>query len=169
MGRLVEPFESLDDAVTAESLNIKNIIKRYQKYLQKNREWLFKDVPRRKDLRIFEAVFHFNLYRFLYNFLEDKGGDVYPEFPTGNGKVDLLIRYGENLYALELKSYTDERGYQEALKHAAAYGSQLGLNEISLIFFIEVIDEKNRQKYEAAYLDKKTGVTVKPVFVQIYE
>jgi len=166
MGRLVELFESLGDVITEDSLNIRNLMKLYQKYLKKNREWLLKDAPKRKDLRIYEAVFHFNLYMYLFQFLNPKGGQVYPEFPTGNGKIDIIIRYKEKVYGIELKTYTDESGYKNALIQAAGYGKQLGLSEIYLVFFVEYIDDENRLRYEADYQDKTTGVKVMPIFAE---
>jgi predicted type IV restriction endonuclease len=52
---------------------------------------------------------------------------VHPEFPTGNGKIDLLIRHAGQLFGLELKSFANIQQYQEALTQAATYGKQLGL------------------------------------------
>jgi hypothetical protein len=40
MGRLVEPFDTLEDTITAEHLNPVNLIRRYQTYLVKNKDWL---------------------------------------------------------------------------------------------------------------------------------
>ncbi|MCP4155152.1 MAG: AAA family ATPase [bacterium] len=165
MGQLVEPFESLEDTVTEKTVDIRNLARRYQQYLAKNKDWLLEDVPRRKDLRIYEAVFHFNFYSYIKAFLKPRGGRVVPEFPTGNGKIDLLIFYKEQRYGIELKSYSTEWGYNEALAQAAGYGNQLGLAEIFLVFFVENIDSKSRQKYEADFKDETSGVTVKPIFI----
>ncbi len=164
-GKLFEPFEDLSDVINETMVNIKNLLMRYQNYLQKNRSWLLKDAPRRKDLRIFEAIFHFNLYRYLYDFFRYKRGNVIPEFPTGNGKIDLIVTYQGQTYGIEVKSYTDEFAYKEALRQAAAYGSQLKLKEITLAFFVEFIDDANRQKYEKRFTDETSGVIVRPVFI----
>ncbi len=169
MGKMFEPFEDLSDTVSDESLNIPNLMRRFQNHLRKNREWLLKDAPRRKDLRICEAVYHFGLYRWLCDFLETQYARVWPEFPTGNGKVDLIVRYADRTYALELKSYTHERGYKEALDQAALYGKDLGLAEVSLVFFVEYIDDAAREKYEKTYTHKESGVRVIPIFVDIGE
>jgi len=56
-------------------------------------------------LRIYEAVFHFHIYSYLASFFRSYDGVVQPEFPTGNGKIDLLIRHGGQLFGLELKSF----------------------------------------------------------------
>jgi len=114
-----------------------------------------------------EAVYHFNLYMFLFRFLENRNARVYPEFPTGNGKIDLIVEYQGRRYGLELKSYTDERAYHRALEQAAHYGQQLKLPTIYLIFFVESIDDSHRKKYETPFNDSATGVTVSPCFVKV--
>ena len=169
VGTLYEPFEDLDDAINETDINIRNIMKRYRTYLIKNKHWLLKDAPRRSDMKIYEAVFHFNLYMYLSSFIRRFEGHVYPEFLTGNGKMDLIVQYEEKTYGLELKTYTDMPGYKKAIKHAAHYGKQLGLKEISLIFFVESINDESRKKFEADIEDTETGVKVMPVFVEIGE
>jgi len=157
----------LADTITDESLNIQRLLQRYEQYLQANRELVLKNAPRRKnDLRVFEAVFQFHLYTYLTSFLQSYDAQVQPEFPTGNGAIDLLIRHGGQLYGLELKSFANQREYRKALIQAAKYGKQLGLTEIGLVLFVEVVDDHNRQRFEADYTDTKTGVTVHPQFVQ---
>ena len=166
MDGLYGPFEDISGIITEEEIHIKNLLLRYQAYLQKHSARLLKDAPRRADLRIYEAVFHFNLYMYLYSFLMDHKGQVLPEFPTGNGQVDLIIKYAGRVYGLELKSYTNERGYNEALQQAARYAHSLGLEEITLVFFVESVDDLSRAKFEAAYSDENIGVRVIPVFVE---
>ncbi len=165
-GDLFDPFEDLSDTITDDTVTIKNLLRRYQTWLKKNRSWLLEGAPRRKDLRIFEAVYHFNLYRYLYDFLESKRGRVHPEFPTGNGQIDLFITCNGRTYGIEVKSFSDEFAYKEALAQAAAYGKQLGLSEIILAFFVEYVDDANRQKYEKDHMNKEYGVKVIPVLVE---
>jgi AAA-like domain len=166
MGKLHEPFENLGDTIDEAKLNPRNLLKRYQIYFKKNRDWLLKNAPRRSDLRVYEAVYHFNLYSFLDDFLETWGAKVIPEFPTGNGKIDLTIIHGNNIYGLELKSYTNEPNYTKALEQAAKYGSQLKLKEVFLVFFVEYIDDATREKYEKDFKEKNTGIIVKPIFIE---
>ncbi len=165
MGQILEPFEDTSDTITDEALNIRNLIRRYERHLQKNRDWMLSDAPRRKDLRVFEAVFHFNLYEYLNRFLANKEARVWPEFPTGNGVIDLIIRYRDKVYSLELKSYTDESDYRKALGQAARYATFLKVDVVHLIFFVEYINDEYRKKYEAEYYDETEKVRVVPVFV----
>lgn len=165
VGELVEPFTNLDQVITPTHLDIHRLMNLYRVYLQKNKSWLFKKAPRRSDQRIYEAVFHFNLYAYLDRFLRSRKGRVIPEFPTGNGKIDLLIHYRDKTYGMELKSFTDRTGYSEALERAARYGLQLGLAEIYLVTFVEMIDEETRKAYETDFYDEQTRVTVKPIII----
>ena len=166
MGKVRDISDDVKDVISDNRLHIGNLMKRFEIYLKQNRDWLLQDAPKRKDLRIYEAVYHFCLYRYLCDFLESEQARVYPEFPTGNGKIDLIITYHDTRYGLELKSYSNEREYYEALEQAAHYGKHLHLPEISLISFVEYVDDQIRQKYEVEYVDNATGVKVVPMFVQ---
>jgi len=162
---LHSPFEDLSDTITDKSLNIRRLLQRYEQYLQANREQVLKDAPRRKnDLRVYEAVFQFHLYLYLVSFFRNYEAQVFPEFPTGNGEIDLLIRYAGQLFGLELKSFGDKHQYGKALTQAAKYEKRLGVSEIWLVLFIETVDETNRQRFEVDYTSGH--VTVHPQFVQ---
>ncbi len=180
VGQLHPPCEDLSDIISDNHLNIKKLMGLYERYLRKNRAWLFREAPRRTtDLRIFEAVYHFNLYMYLTSFLQPREGVVYPEFPTGNGqtcpdvgRISLIIKIAGQKYGLEVKSFTNGTSYKKAITQAAKYGQQLELAEISLIFpssvrtcFVETIDDANRQKYEITKVDEETGVRVEAIFV----
>ncbi|MDM8526733.1 AAA-like domain-containing protein [Anaerolineales bacterium HSG24] len=164
-GQLYPPFTDLSQTITENDLNIKNLLKLHEAYIHKNKDWLLQDAPRRKDLRLYEAVYHFNLYIYLDRFMRRRGGQVWPEFPTGNGQVDLIIRYAGKEYALEVKSFVDDYEYNKGLDQAARYGKKLKLKEVTLVLFIEQVDEANRKKYETIHTDEDTGITVEPVFV----
>ncbi|MGD2089100.1 MAG: PD-(D/E)XK nuclease domain-containing protein, partial [Candidatus Aminicenantes bacterium] len=158
LGLLVHPLDNMEDAVSENSLDIPNIIKRYKAYLKKNRDILFKDMPRRKkDMRLYEAVYHFSLYRYLYDLLVKRGISVIPEFPTGNGKIDVLLKYREKIYALELKSFRDMYDYRQGIEQAADYGRQLGLKEIVLLVFVELKEEETKELEQEI---QETGVKV---------
>lgn len=170
MGKIYEPFEDVSHIVTADGLNVVHLIRRYENHLRKNREWMLKDAPTRSDLRIYEAVFHFNLYEYLVRFFGSyKTTNVWPEFPTGNGKIDLMIKHGGQLYALEVKSYKDEPAYHQAVQQAARYGKSLNLDVIYLVVFVERVPDDVREKYEGGCFDEEAEVRVMPVFVAMGE
>lgn len=166
---LYPPFTKLDQILTPTGLHVKNLLRLYEQYVQRNHTWLFQGAPRRSDLRLYEAVYHFNLYLWLSRFLQKKGGRVHPEFPTGNGQIDLVIAFQGQTYGVELKSFDDDFEYQAALRQAARYGWQLHLTAITLVFFVETVDDENRTLYEMPYQDTATGVMVEPVLVTTVE
>ena len=166
IGKLAQSFEAFEDLRDECGLNIRALFRYYQAYIDANAHWLFKNAPRRVDLRIYEAVFHFNLYLYCATLLEKVDCKVWPEFPTGNGKIDLLVTDQDELYGIELKTFSDLADYAKAIRQAAQYGKQLRVQEIWLVFFIEHIDEEHRIKYEAARTDSTTGVTVQPIFIE---
>ncbi len=166
VGQLYSPMTDLDTVAADDRLYVKSVLELYGDYLKNNSHWLFKEAPRRADMRIREAVFQFNLYAWLNEFLKRVSGLVYPEFPTGNGKVDLFIIYKGKRYALEVKSFSGLHQYREGLKQAAAYAGNLGLKEIHLVFFIETLDTGNRVKLETPYQSATGEVTVRPFFIE---
>jgi hypothetical protein len=158
LGSLIHPLDNMEDAISGNKLNIPNIIKRYKTYLMKNKELLFKDVPRRKkDLRIYEAVYHFNLYRFLYDLLTKRNISVVPEFPTGNGKIDLILKYNGQIYALELKSFKDMYDFNRGIEQAEEYGRKLQLKEIFLLIFVELTEEEVKELEQET---EKSGIKI---------
>lgn len=172
-GTLYPPFTKLTHILTPTGLHVKNLLRLYEQYVQKNHTWLFQGAPRRTDLRLYEAVYHFNLFMWLTHFLQRTGGRVHPEFPTGNGRGpfgrDLLIRYQEQRYGLELKSFHSDFEYCAALGQAARYARQLQLATITVVFFVEAVDDVTRTQYEALYQDATSSVSVEPVLVTTVE
>ncbi|MEM7535509.1 MAG: AAA-like domain-containing protein [Chloroflexota bacterium] len=167
LGRLHNPFIAIENVITDTSLNIPNLLKLYENYLQEHRASALKDAPLRADLHIHEATFHFHLYKYLVEFMQPKGGNVVPEFPTGNGKIDLLIHHAGQVYGLEVKSFSDSYEYRKALEQTAKYANSMGWPLTWLVFFTEQIDEPNRAKYQVTYRDPQTHVVVEPIFIEL--
>ncbi len=163
LGPLIPTFDAMEDAVDDKNLYLPNIIKRYQAYLTKNQGVFFKNVPRRKDdLRIYEAIYHFNLFRYLYDLLRSWKVEVIPHFPTGNGKIDLILEYKGKIYALELKSFKNMNLHEKGIEQAAEYGRQMGLQEVAFLVFVEVTPEEAKQLEKV--VDKNgVKVTVLPI------
>jgi len=169
LGQVIKPFEKIDHIFDGKILNIKNMLRRFEQYLHQNKEWLLRDAPRRKsDFRIYEANYHFILHNWLNNFLYRIVSAV-PEFPTGNGKIDLLVRCQEITYGIEVKSFTNVYILQDGIHQAALYAKQLKLTEIYLAIFIETIDTENRTSIETEHLDSETQVKVYPQFITTNE
>jgi hypothetical protein len=100
----------------------------------------FKDQPRRTDLHYTEAVGHFHLYAWLQAAI-GRRCVTSPEFPTGNGKVDIHIRCNGKKGIIEVKSFVDMSETRKGTEQAAAYARSLNLNSVTLALFVPVDDE----------------------------
>ena len=168
IGRLYDPLLELDDIFLETELNVYGLLKLYEIYLKNNKHWLDKNLPIRSDGRFYETFYHFNLFRWLFDMMYHSDGYVVPEFPTGNGKIDLIVKYAGKNYALELKSFGKFSEIKKHIVKAALYGQQLKLTEVYLIYFYDFVLPKERlEKYETHVLDVTTGVLVKPVFLYL--
>ena len=67
---------------------------------------------------------------------------VWPEFPTGNGKVDLCLTCGAKRGIIEVKSYQNMSALAKAKRQAAGYARQIGLDHAVIALFTPVHDEK---------------------------
>jgi len=169
LGLVMKPFENIDHIITDTDIYLTNLLRRFQVYFNENKHWLLKNAPtRHSDGRIYEATYHFILYSWLEQYLSGMA-TVKPEFPTGNGKVDLLLTMNKKLYGIEVKSYSNHRKFEESIKQAAHYAVQLQIPEISLAIFVEYMDDDNRKKYEHQYIDSQTQIKVNPVFIALTE
>jgi hypothetical protein len=150
----LEPFDKLTDVFEKPELDVPALLKRYKGYLARLKAaglnpW--KDQPRRTDLHIREAVGHFHLYFWLQHAVEDVC-TVTPEFPTGNGRVDLRLQCGDKTGVIEVKSYKSQLKLEKAQIQAVHYAKGLNLMSITLAVFMPVEDE--------AVLEKLSGETV---------
>jgi hypothetical protein len=122
----------------------------------------FKDQPRRTDLHYTEAVGHFHLYAWLQAAI-GRRCVTSPEFPTGNGKVDIHIRCNGNKGIIEVKSFVDMSETRKGTEQAAAYARSLNLNSVTLALFVPVDDETVLAKLSGEH--QNSGVTVTVVAI----
>ncbi|MDM8521673.1 ATP-binding protein [Anaerolineales bacterium HSG6] len=148
---------------TKKNLDLPALLQRYKDYLLRLKTagynpW--KEQPRREtDLQLTEAVGHFHLYAWL----KEAIGDlciISPEFPTGNGKVDLHIRYEQKQGIIELKSFKNVAVLKQDQGKAAAYANSLGLDNITMAVFVPVLDEAVLAKLSGVEIIKGIKVTV---------
>lgn len=144
----LDPLDELEDVFESAELNVTALLERYKDYLARLKAkgvnpW--KDQPRRKDLHYTEAVGHFHLYHWLQNAI-GRFCIISPEFPTGNGKVDLHLKCGEKSGLIEVKSFGGALQLKEARKQAAAYAYQCGFKSVAMALFAPVDDEAVLEK-----------------------
>ena len=162
----LEPLDTLEDVFGGERLDLVALLERYKGYLARLRAkglnpW--REQPRRRsDFHLTEAVGHFHLYAWLKEAV-GRRCVVSPEFPTGNGKVDLFLRCGEKRGVLEVKSFVDAYGLARDREKAARYGKSLGLDEVTLAVFVPTGDEEVLAALSGE--EEIDGVTVRTVAI----
>ncbi len=158
----LEPLDDLSDVLEQEELNLPALIRRYRDYLKRLKAkglnpW--KDQPRRADLHLTEAAGHFHLYAWLREALESHCS-ISPEFPTGNGKVDLHIRCAEKSGIIEVKSFKNMSGLEIAVTQTARYAKQMNLKTVTLAVFVPTEDEDVLEKLSSENEMEGVKVTV---------
>lgn len=139
----IEPGDLLDDVFTPEGLHLAPLLGRYRGYLKRLKAlgidpW--QGQPRRADLHFTEAVGHFHLYAWLRDAV-GRRCTISPEFPTGNGKVDLVVRMRDQVGVIEVKSFIDMYELGQARVQVARYAKKLGLSESTLAVFVPIEEE----------------------------
>jgi len=141
----LDPLDTLDDVFSEPELNMPALLSRYKNFLKRMKESgkdLWKDQPRRKsDFHLTEAVGHFHLYHWLSMALR-KRCIIRPEFPTGNGKVDLhLLCKDDKKGLIEVKSFVNAYEVNESIIQAAKYASKTNHASVSVALFAPFTDE----------------------------
>jgi len=138
----VDPMDDLADVFEGEILNLPSLLDRYKAYLVRMKAKglnPFKDQPRRTYLHYTEAVGHFHLYAWMKQAVEDVCV-ISPEFPTGNGKVDLHLKCRDKFGIIEIKSFRSHARTQTGILQAASYARSLNLTSVTIALFVPLDD-----------------------------
>jgi hypothetical protein len=144
----LDPLDDLADVFAEDELDLPALLERYKRFLARlTAEGLnpWKDQPTRQDLRMTEAVGHFHLYAWLQSAV-GRRCVASPEFPTGNGKVDLHLRCGDRRGIIEVKSFADLYELNRSRLQAARYATSLGFGSVTLALFVPTKDEQTLAK-----------------------
>jgi hypothetical protein len=160
----IEAGDTLSDVFDPAKRNIDlpALLQRYKNYLIRLKAaghdpW--KQQPRRKtDFQLSEAVGHFHLYGWLQS--AARRCIISPEFPTGNGKVDIHLRYEQKQGIIEIKSFVDNYQLNIDKGKAAQYATSLGLDNITMAVFVPVLDEDVLTKLSGVETINGVEVTV---------
>jgi hypothetical protein len=160
----IDPLDFMEDVFDPQVLNMPALLVRYKKYLKRlkdNGENPWADQPRRKtDFHLTEAVGHFHLYYWLKLALDGTCA-VMPEFPTGNGKVDLHIKCKQDKKGLiEVKSFVNPLKVNNAIVQASDYAMQTSYSEITIAMFAPFTDEDVLNKISVSKTINQVKVNV---------
>lgn len=139
----LEPLDALTDVLEGAEIDTAALLRRYCGFLRRlaaRGQDPWRDQPKRRDLNLSEAAGHFHLYAWLQNALRGACA-VIPEFPTGNGKVDLLVRNRDKRGLIEVKSFQAMHLLVRARKQTAVYAKQQGLSAATIALFVPTHEE----------------------------
>jgi hypothetical protein len=110
------------------TLNMGKVLKEFQEYYRRNSgAWL-----QRYEYR--ESAHHLLLMAFLQRII-NAGGEIVREMALGNGRIDMLVKFGTQEFALEIKIKWDNSTIQEGKEQLARYLDTLGLSQGYLVIF----------------------------------
>jgi len=110
------------------TLNMEKVLKEFQAFYRRNSEaWLD-----RYEYK--ESAQHLVLMAFLQRVV-NSGGEITREMAVGNGRLDLLIKFGKQEFALEMKIKRDRNTIPDGKEQLCRYLDRLGLKEGYLLIF----------------------------------
>jgi hypothetical protein len=110
------------------TLNMEKILKEFQEFYRRNSgAWLD-----RYEYK--ESAHHLLLMAFLQRVV-NSGGEIIREMAVGNGRIDMLVRFKKQEFALELKVKRDTYTIPDGKKQLSRYLDRLGLNQGYMVIF----------------------------------
>jgi hypothetical protein len=135
------------------NLDMEKVLKEFQDYYRRHSgAWL-----QRYDYK--ESAHHLLLMAFLQRIV-NAGGGIIREMAVGNGRLDLLVTFGKQKFALELKIKWHNRTVEEGQEQLARYLDTPGLRQGYLVIF----DPGDKDWEEKLYY-KETGYNGKKIIM----
>ena len=110
------------------TLDMEKLLKEFQEFYRRNSgAWLDR-------FEYKESAHHLLLMAFLQRII-NAGGEITREMALGNGRIDLLVTFGKQEFALELKIKRDRYTVEDGKKQLGRYLDRLGLRQGYLVIF----------------------------------
>jgi hypothetical protein len=131
------------------TLNMEKLLKEFQKFYRRNSgAWLGR-------YEYIESAHNLLLMAFLHRII-NSGGEIVREMAAGNGRLDILIKFRQEEFALELKIKRDRFTIEDGKEQLDRYLDRLGLKKGWLVIFDPADIEWEEKLYwqETVYNDK---------------
>ncbi len=122
----------------------------------------FCDFIKRVGFRILQVMLtpqeflgQYLLIGYLDTFVRQIGAHIYPEVPTGRGRMDIIILYESRKYIIETKLWKGEKHYQDGKKQLAQYLQREGAEEGYYVVF-DYRKRQTKERREIENIDEKT-------------
>ena len=127
------------------TLDMDKVLKEFQKFYRRNSEFWIK----RYEYR--ESAQHLLLLAFLQRIV-NAGGEIIHEMALGNNRLDLLVKFQHQEFALELKIWRDTYTIEDGKEQLSRYLDKLGLKQGYLVIF----DSRQKSWEEKIYTKEIT-------------
>jgi hypothetical protein len=136
------------------TLNMEKVLKEFQQYYRRHSgSWL-----QRYEYR--ESAHHLLLMAFLQRIV-NAGGEIRREMAVGNGRLDMLVIFKNQEFALELKVKWDKYTVEDGKEQLARYLDGLGLKKGYLVIFDPAdIDWEEKIYWQKTLYKDKTIIMV---------
>ncbi|HLP45790.1 MAG TPA: PD-(D/E)XK nuclease domain-containing protein, partial [Candidatus Kapabacteria bacterium] len=131
------------------ALDMEKLLKSFQVFYRRNSEAMLNRFEYK------ESAHHLLLMAFLQRIVN--GGEIIREMAVGNGRLDMLVKFKNQEFALEIKIKRDNITIEEGKEQLSNYLDRLGLAEGYLVIF-----DPGKKKWEQkiyykdiTYNDKK--------------
>ncbi|MGE5340356.1 MAG: AAA family ATPase [Candidatus Omnitrophota bacterium] len=134
---------------TNGELDMDKLLREFQKFYRRNSEaWLGR-------FEYKESAQHLLLMAFLQRVI-NSGGEIIREMALGNGRIDMLVQFRGQEFALELKIKRDNYTLEDGKEQLDRYLDRLGLKKGYLVIFdpSDIEWEKKIYMNEISYNDK---------------
>ena len=159
-------MDTFEDVITKEGIKVKPIIERFKRYLERTKtKEIYKGIEaRRRDGRIYEHIYHFYLYTWLFEVLKDYGIRVIPEFPLGNGRIDIVLKdKKENISIIEVKSFTNMIKLRRGEEQLESYAKKVRAKESLMALFVGFDEEKYLKTLTEEYEKDSIKFYIEPI------
>jgi hypothetical protein len=102
-----------------------------------------------------EFVGQYLLIGYLDMFIRQIGADIYPEVPTGRGRMDIILLFSGRKYIIETKLFYGEKQYQTGKRQLAEYLKSEQVGEGYYVVF-DYRNQKAQMRIEREKIDTKT-------------
>jgi len=150
-GRYLPEDTSFAECVTPDGIiQMESLLKNFCDFIQRI-GFRILEIPQTPH----EFVGQYLLIGYLDMFVRQIGADIYPEVPTGRGRMDIILLFSGRKYIIETKLFYGEKQYQTGKRQLAEYLKSEQVGEGYYVVF-DYRSQKAQGRMEKEKIDTKT-------------
>jgi len=153
------PDKSFTEFVTSGKIQMESLLENFCNFIERTGYRVLEATPSPR-----EFVGQYLLLGYFDVFVRQIGASIYPEVPTGRGRMDIILIHGREKYIIETKLWYDEKYYQKGKKQLTAYLQHEQVSEGYYVVFDYSEDGKGRKEKET--IEQKTILSYRIPVIQ---